>query len=172
MITFSERPSMLEPNALFLQWKIEGEQKQRTRKIDYRELTNEKNSIVKFEVLRILRDLYNQRLQVYRHAGHKREETIIAMQHLESRLRIDFFPSMPEFFSYILDRVIPHFKVIQPGNTSRYKNFEPTLNRVISFCETCNQYYQNRKNKAISKTTDCQAVTDSDANLTYNSVTD
>jgi|GEM_PF-3976662 len=170
MIKFTVRESMLDPDMLILSYTIEGDKRPKSKKIEKENLLHEKESIVKFELMRILRELYIQREQVYLHSGHRREQTVLACAYLKEKLSYSFFPTMPHFFAYILKELQPHFRAIMPPVNSRYRNWEPRLNHLILYSEKCYQYFVDRQKPANLQNADLQHISNLEASATCNHV--
>jgi len=159
MIKFLDQPSMFEAGKIELSWTITGDKHSYGPiLIGPNEVKTTKNNIVRKMVCAQFNSLLVQRQNAYRHSGgHKREETLKAVQHLEYNLpQLKEFKDMLLFFTYAVNEIIPHLETITPSDKSRYVNFHINLLNITGFCRRCEAHYYKLQQTAIKT---CQTIT-------------
>lgn len=145
MINFNEQTSLMEPGMILLSWTIVGDQyKYGPQPVEAGSVQETKNNIVRKAICSRISSLLAQRKNAYLHSGgHRREETLKAVQHLEYNLvQLRNFTNMLQFFEYAVEEVLPHLETIQPAKESRFVNYHSALITLNGFCDRCLRYYE------------------------------
>jgi len=149
MIRFEISPSMLHTDKTYLICFIDGEKQPRRSLVRKDMIQIEKNNIVRQTVITQLESLCKQRENTFAHTRTQREEAIKAIEQIKIRIsNLYACHNMKLFFDKALG-IEGYFQIIQPGQNSRYINWRPSFDRVISFCQKCQKHYtalENAKN--------------------------